>query len=274
MDVTARSSSSELRGMAAWGEGKDATGMLPPPRRCVEGALPRGADRGTFRSSIPFPETTMRHPLVRLATLALVSSLSARALVAQQPAQQPARPPETPLRIAASSYATVEVHLNARRIGQRWYEEDASLSGPSRIAISYGQPHARGRRVEGGLIPLDTVWRFGANMATALHSDVDITLGDLKLPRGDYSLFVLYSRSGWQLIVNRGTAMWGTDYDRTKDVGRIALTARTTAEPTESMTIYLVPDSPRPAEGYAELRGTLKIRWGTTELATTWRLDQ
>jgi len=93
----------------------------------------------------------------------------------------------TPLRIAASSQATVEVHLNARRIGNRWYEEDASLSGPSRIAISYGQPHARGRKIEGGLIPVDTVWRFGANMATTLHTDLDITLGDVKLSRGDYS---------------------------------------------------------------------------------------
>src|SRR5947199_5254175 len=103
-----------------------------------------------------------------------------------------AQPPATPLRIAASSLASVEVHLNARRIGNSWYEEDASLSGPSRIAISYGQPHGRGRKVEGGLIPLDSVWRFGANSSTTLHSDVDLTLGDLKLPRGDYSLFILY----------------------------------------------------------------------------------
>src|SRR5881409_1763399 len=141
-----------------------------------------------------------------------------------------AQPPATPLRIAASSLASVEVHLNARRIGNQWYEEDASLSGPSRIAITYGQPHARGRRVEGGLIPLDTVWRFGANMATTLHADVDLTLGDLKLSRGDYTLFILYTRSGWQLIVSRGTGYWGTDYDASKDVGRVALATRTLPE--------------------------------------------
>ena len=179
-----------------------------------------------------------------------------------------------PLRIAASSQASVEVHLNARRIGNRWFEEDASLSGPSRIAISYGQPHARGRKVEGGLIPLDTVWRFGANMATTLHSDVDVTLGDLKVPRGDYSLFILYTRTGYTLIVNRGTGQWGTDRDPPKDVGRVALASRTLAEPEPSLSIYLVPDSPDPTTGYAQLRGTLRIKWGTTELTTTWRVDQ
>jgi hypothetical protein len=196
--------------------------------------------------------------------------------VAQNPPAPPPPPPPppTPLRIAASSQASVEVHLNARRIGNSWYEEDASLSGPSRIAISYGQPHARGRKVEGGLIPQDTVWRFGANSATTLHSDVDLTLGDLKLPRGDYSLFVLYTRSGYALIVNRGTGQWGTDRDATKDIGRVSLASRTMAEPEGSLSIYLVPDAPQPATGHANLSGVLRIKWGTTELSATWRVDQ
>jgi DUF2911 family protein len=197
----------------------------------------------------------------------MTSLLLAALLVVQQT-------PQTPLRIAASSLASVEVHLNARRIGNSWYEEDASLSGPSRIAITYGQPHARGRKVEGGLIPLDTVWRFGANMATTLHTDLDITVGTVKVPRGDYSLFVLYTRTGWQLIVNRGTGQWGTDYDATKDLGRVPLTARPLAEPEGSLTIYLVPDAAQPTTGYADLRGALRIKWGSTELSTGWRIDQ
>ena len=180
---------------------------------------------------------------------------------------------QAPLRIAASTFASVEVHINARRIGTQWFEEDASLTGPSRIAIAYGQPHARGRRIEGGLVPLDTVWRFGANTATTLHTDVDMTLGDVRLEPGDYSLFVLYTRSGWQLVVNRRTGIWGSDYDRARDVGRVTLTSRTLAEPEESLTVYLVPESARPAQGYAELRGILRIKWGRTELGTTWRVE-
>ena len=190
----------------------------------------------------------------------------------QQPPPPPA--PPAPPRVAASSFATVEVHLNSRRIGNSWYEEDASLSGPSRIAISYGQPHARGRKVEGGLVPLDTVWRFGANMATTLHTDVDITLGDLKLPRGDYTLYILYARTGYTLIVNRGTGQWGTDRDPAKDIGRVALVSRTMAEAESALSIYLVPEAPQPGTGYAELRGALRIKWGTTELTTGWRVDQ
>jgi hypothetical protein len=209
----------------------------------------------------------------RISSLAAASMLyfAAIPLAAQQPTAPPAPPP---LRIAASSFATVEVHLNSRPIGGEWYEEDAALTGPARIAISYGQPHARGRSVEGGLVPRDTVWRFGANAATTLHTDLDITLGTLKLPRGDYSLFVLYTGTAWQLIVNRGTGQWGTDRDASKDVGRVTLASRTLAEPEESMTIYLVPNSPQPRSGYAELAGVLRIKWGRTELRTTWSVDR
>src|SRR4051812_15299706 len=184
--------------------------------------------------------------------------------------QTPAAPP---LRIAASSYATVEVHLNSRPIGGEWYEEDAALSGPARIAISYGQPHARGRRVEGGLIPRDTVWRFGANMATALHTDLDLTLGGARVPHGDYSLFVLQGAAGWQLVVSRATAAWGTDYDAARDLVRVPLAHRALAEPREALSIFLVPDSPRPGTGYAELAGTLRFEWGNSELSTGWTVD-
>lgn len=205
----------------------------------------------------------MRHSL---RALAFVTSAMPLALAAQQPAQSP------PLRVAASSFATVEVHLNARRIGREWFEEDASLSGPSRIAISYGQPHARGRRIEGGLIPRDSVWRFGANQSTTLHTDVDLVLDTLRLRRGDYALYIQRTASAWQLIVNRGTGRWGTDYEPGDDVGRVALTARTRQEAEESLTIYLVPDAPRPGSGYADLQGRLRIVWGTTELSTGWRI--
>jgi hypothetical protein len=178
-----------------------------------------------------------------------------------------------PILLAASSFATTEVHVNSRPIGRRWYAEDAAFTGPARIAISYGQPHARGRKVEGGLIPNDTVWRFGANVATALHTDVDLTLGTLAVPRGDYSLFLLKSGSSWQLIVNSRTATWGTDRDASKDIGRVTLTPRTLGEPEESLSIYLVPDARAGAES-GQLSGTLRIKWGVTELKTNWTVKQ
>ena len=72
--------------------------------------------------------------------------------------------------------------------------------------------------------------------------------------------------AAWQLIVNRRTGNWGTDYEPSQDLGRVPLAARTLREPQESLAIYLVPSSEKPAGGYAELRGDLGIEWGTTGL--------
>lgn len=211
----------------------------------------------------------MRSAHARSTALTIISVLAfAPANVHAQ--AQPQRPAPPSPAFAASSFASVEVHLDARRIGGEWYAEDAAFTGPARIAITYGQPHARGRKVEGGLIPTDSVWRFGANAATTLHTDLDLTLGTLAVPTGDYSLFILHGADGWQLIVNRASAAWGTDYDRARDLGRVTLAARTRAEPEEALSVYLVPESGRPGSGRADLRGRLRIVWGTTELSTTW----
>ena len=196
--------------------------------------------------------------------------LAAGLLAARESAAQ--APPQAAPRMASSSLASVEVHVNARKAGGQWYAEDAGLSGPSRIVITYGQPHARGRRIEGGLIPVDTVWRFGANMATTLHTDVDLRVGALAVPAGDYTLFLLDAPSGWSLIVSRATGEWGTDYDASKDLGRVPLAARTMAEAEPSLSVYLVPEA-RPGAGTAALRGVLQIKWGVTELSADWQVQ-
>jgi Protein of unknown function (DUF2911) len=183
-------------------------------------------------------------------------------------------PPPVTLQAAPSTLASVEVHVNARLAGGRWYPQDAALAGPSRIAITYGQPHARGRQVEGGLIPVDTVWRFGANAATTLHTDVNLRLGGLDVPQGDYSLFILYTGSAWSLIVNRGTGQWGTDYDSSKDLGRVPLAAQRLAETEDALSVYLVPDAAHPSSGAAKPRGLLRIKWGHTQLSTSWQVEE
>jgi hypothetical protein len=202
--------------------------------------------------------------MIRLAGCAAALAALGSILHAQQPS-----PP--PVHAAPSSFASVEVHLNARSIGSRWIAEDAALVGPARIAITYGQPHARGRQVVGGLIPNDTVWRLGANDATSLHTDVDLTIGALTLPRGDYSLFLLHSADAWDLIVNSQTAMWGTDRNASKDIGRVRMTPRTLTDSEDALSVYLTPDRPNQNQG-ALPSGTLRIKWGTVELSAPWKV--
>jgi hypothetical protein len=181
---------------------------------------------------------SMTKPLSLLLALATVAG-----------AQQPA------LTAAPSTRATAVVALSGPR---------GSNVAPATIRIEYGQPHLRGRALHTpGFVPLDTVWRLGANAATELETGVDLTIGGQVVPKGKYTLFALPTASGWKLIVNKNTGQWGTDYKAEHDLVRIDLTRRTLTQPLESFTMWLIP-----TQGTAT--GELRFAWGTSELSTTW----
>jgi len=191
---------------------------------------------------------------------------------ATQPAPaQPAQPPRIP-RATASTRASVAVLIDSRWGEGGWFGA-LNLAGPAKIAIDYGQPHARGRNVVGmaGVMPWDSVWRAGANMSTQLTAEVDMTIGNTFIPRGIYTLFALPTRNGWKLIVSKEVLQWGTDYDPKQDFARIDLRSRTLPEPIESLTFWLVPAIEAPPSTTLP-HGVLKFAWGNTELSTDWRV--
>src|SRR5690242_14667282 len=74
---------------------------------------------------------------------------------------------------------------------------DTSVTlGGHAITIEYNAPSARGRKVEGGLIPYDSWYRLGADAATTLTTDADVTIGDLRVPKGVHTLFLYATANG------------------------------------------------------------------------------
>jgi hypothetical protein len=123
------------------------------------------------------------------------------------------------------------------------------------IFISYGRPAVRERTVWGGvLIPLDTIWRTGANEATHLATSKTIALGDMTLVPGLYTLWSQYTRNGMYLIVNRQVGQWGTEYDPKQDIGRVRMDMARTPEHVEDFTITVRPTGPN--------RGAIDFAWG------------
>jgi hypothetical protein len=136
----------------------------------------------------------------------------------------------------------------------------AQRPAPLTVTIDYGQPHARGREIAGGLIPNGEVWRLGANEATALTSTVDLEIGGLLVPKGSYTLFALATPTSMQLIVNRKTGQWGTAYEAGEDLVRIPMQLTPRAESVDALQISL-----EPAGDTAPLAGALRVRWGTVD---------
>jgi Protein of unknown function (DUF2911) len=92
-----------------------------------------------------------------------------------------------------------------------------------KIAITYHSPQIHNRQIFGGLVPYGRVWRAGANDATALHTDADLQIKTLRVPKGDYTLFILPTATAWQLIVNKQTGQWGLEYHQNQDLGRVPM---------------------------------------------------
>ena len=182
-----------------------------------------------------------------LLPLAVVVAASA-SLRAQSPSSYTA---------ALSGRATSVVTLSPPR---------GASGAPARIRVDYGQPHLRGRSLHtAGLVPFDSVWRAGANEATAFETDVDISIGGTAVPKGKYTLYALPTNRGWTLIINKNTGQWGTEYDAKHDLARVPLRHRQLRDPVESLIIALVP-----ASATAPATGQLRIVWGTADLSADW----
>ena len=110
------------------------------------------------------------------------------------------------------------------------------------IAIKYSAPSMRGRKIfngSGALQPDNTIWRAGANEATALHTDADLDIGGLAVPKGDYTLFVWLDPQQWKLVVNKQTGQFGTEYHQEQDLGRVPMTMSKPPAPIETYKMTL-----------------------------------
>ena len=63
--------------------------------------------------------------------------------------------------------------------------------GGKEIWIVYHAPSVKGRKVFGSSDALQkpgTIWRMGADQATFLHTDADLDMNGLTVPKGEYTL--------------------------------------------------------------------------------------
>jgi hypothetical protein len=117
--------------------------------------------------------------------------------------------------------------------------------GGKNLSVRYSAPSVRGRKIfgPGGLLSQDPTypaWRAGANSATAFHTDADLDIGGLSVPKGDYTLYAWVEQpDNWQLIVSKETGQWGLTYNPKMDVGRVRMAMSKPPAPIETYKMTL-----------------------------------
>ncbi len=133
--------------------------------------------------------------------------------------------------------------------------------GGKTITIKYSSPRVNNRvgKLFGkdgriGQDPTYPVWRAGANAATALHTDTDLDIAGLAVPKGDYTLYAdVADQNNWQLIVNKQTGQSGMTYEKGQDLGRVKMTMSKPSAPIENLK-YTLTD-------LGGNRGRLQLEW-------------
>ena len=109
------------------------------------------------------------------------------------------------------------------------------------ITIDYSSPAVKGRKIWGGLVPYNKVWRTGANEATLFNTDKDISVEGKSLPAGKYSIYTIPGEKEWVFIFNSQTGQSGvkegeeTSEDPAKDVLRVTVKPEKSARFNERM---------------------------------------
>lgn len=160
-------------------------------------------------------------------------------------------------------------YFDIRRLAKQFAKDDheghgVGIASPSRIArgtidghlivATYNSPRLRGRTILGTVVPYGAVWRTGADQATQLIFDHDLTIGGKTVPGGTYTLWTLPRRDGTvTLIINRQHGQWGTNYDPRQDLVRVPMRTDGVAAPLEDFAITI--------DGSDGRTGALHIAW-------------
>jgi len=155
--------------------------------------------------------------------------------------------------IAASFEAKEKATGNVRSLSRR--DTVRAQVGSATLTIDYGRPLMRGRILLGNVIPYERVWRTGANAATPFSTTTPIELGDLQVPAGTYTLFTIPHKTGVELIVNKKSGEWGTDYNGSLNLGTTRMARVETTAAVEAFTISVIPGNAR--------HGKLILEWGS-----------
>ena len=99
----------------------------------------------------------------------------------------------------------------------------------------------RGRTIFGDLVPLDKLWRTGANKNTLVTFESDATVGGSPLKAGTYALYTVPSKDEWTVYFYTDTENWGLPkpWDENKIAAVYNVKAQSLDTSVESFTITI-----------------------------------
>ena len=157
----------------------------------------------------------------------------------------------------ALSFASVQLQGQRPRVSP--HESVSGTVGSDTITVTYGRPYMKARKIFGALVPYDRVWCPGADEATVLDSSRDLQIGDLKIPAGPHTIWMLPTADEWTLIISKEESGFHTRYHPELDLGRIPLQKTALPSTIEQLTFEIRETDAK--------NGVLAMKWEATEVS-------
>jgi hypothetical protein len=138
--------------------------------------------------------------------------------------------------------------------------------GLGKITLTYSRPSVKGRKIFGGMEPMDKVWRTGANAATIITFTEPVKIEGQDLPAGEYGLFSIPNVKEWTVIFSKTSKQWGAyTYDQKDDVLRVKVKTNVLKDKVETLTMQFA----NVTEGKAQLQ----LTWENMSFAVNLTTD-
>ncbi len=157
---------------------------------------------------------------------------------------------------AALAVAAVALPASAQQLELPRPSPNAKVSqfiGVTEVTVDYSSPGVKNRKIWGGVVPYDKVWRAGANSPTKITFSKDVTIDGKPLAAGSYTFLVLPTPGRWTLIFNKdpkGVGVFG--YNKADDVLRVDVKPQ--PAPMRERLAYLF-------SGFNDAGGSLDLEW-------------
>jgi Protein of unknown function (DUF2911) len=133
----------------------------------------------------------------------------------------------------------------------------------ARVVVVYGRPYSKDpksdtiRKIWGTLVPWDKVWRMGSDEATLLVTQKDLMFGDVTVPAGAYTLYMIPSENGTsKLIINKAVGQWGIPYTPDQEKSELAHIDMKTGDLDKQLDEFTISVDKNPAGG-----GMITAKW-------------
>ncbi|MFC6267642.1 DUF2911 domain-containing protein [Frigoriflavimonas asaccharolytica] len=139
--------------------------------------------------------------------------------------------------------------------------------GLSDVTVEYSRPSANDRKIFGSLVPMDQIWRTGANGSTDITFGSDATFNGVKVAAGKYALYTIPSTPEWEIILYKDTEQWGAPKELKEDMVAVRTKVRPERGGTNFQTFNI---------GFEDLKtdkANLTLTWETTTVKVPIFMD-